>query len=367
MGNCSALVSPAEEESIHQNKWRERLTKRQARQKFIADGSLPKGSSDDMLEFRAFLEEPILVEQYGRYVKSKDVKCLQLLVCSVEILEYKNIRANTADYKVQAFETIYRKYFLEYDGSNFILPYVSVFNEYVDQLRTTANKAGINTLPSLSLGSLNDSLGPEPDDPTEQQEVATAKDRNHSIIGPLLSSDVMKFHKKDKKGDAQNRLLKTSSYVPPPNAFDNLLHQCLSAVYRRSFCNYKDTDAFRRYCRVLSKGFNQVCVDDFEFLEALGAGAFGFVVHCVKKSTQKHYAMKIQSKVGLLDSFYDSPDRVVQEKEAVTSIHHPFIINVDYAFQTRAMIMIVMDLGTGMSSVFIHFIDYNNLHFSVYC
>ena len=58
--------------------------------------------------------------------------------------------------------------------------------------------------------------------------------------------------------------------------------------------------------------------------------------------------VEIQSKVGLLDTFYDCLERVVQEKEAVASIHHPFIISMDYAFQTQALVMMLMDLGTGM-------------------
>lgn len=77
-------------------------------------------------------------------------------------------------------------------------------------------------------------------------------------------------------------------------------------------------------------------------------GAFGIVVHCKKKSTGKHYAMKIQTKLGLLANYAPDYSGVSIEKEALAACIHPFIISMHYAFQTTNMVMIVMDLGTGM-------------------
>ena len=57
--------------------------------------------------------------------------------------------------------------------------------------------------------------------------------------------------------------------------------------------------------------------------------------------------MKIQSKMGMLESFGDVPQRVETEKQALALCCHPFIVSMDYAFQTRSLVMMVMDLGTG--------------------
>jgi serine/threonine protein kinase len=166
-----------------------------------------------------------------------------------------------------------------------------------------------------------------------------------------------------------------------------------------------------------------------------GEGGFGFVVHCRKKSTGKHYAMKLQTKkgkvhtrnaclfprslcqrttqyvlrepllislelmcarfgppvsvflsrpawksvvvsliasdaaprpvpriqlltafsftlfanictLGLLECFQDDPWRADFEKQAFASCQHPFIVNLDYAFQTDSLAIMVLGLAT---------------------
>lgn len=79
-------------------------------------------------------------------------------------------------------------------------------------------------------------------------------------------------------------------------------------------------------------------------------GGFGIVVHCKKKSTGKHYAMKIQTKLGLLGCYPSNGHRVNIEKDALMACRHPFIISMDYAFQTKSLVMMVMDLGLGALS-----------------
>lgn len=58
----------------------------------------------------------------------------------------------------------------------------------------------------------------------------------------------------------------------------------------------------------------KVSPDDFLYIERIGEGGFGRVVHVKKKSTQTHYAMKIQLKTALLDTFNDDPSRIDHER-----------------------------------------------------
>ena len=102
--------------------------------------------------------------------------------------------------------------------------------------------------------------------------------------------------------------------------------------------------------------YNSVKVDDFWYFEKLGEGGFGFVVHCQKKTTKKHYAMKIQTKLGLLDCYSDDMSRVDFEKQAFASCQHPFIINLDYAFQNDNLVIMALGLCTGISSSFFVFL-----------
>ena len=54
---------------------------------------------------------------------------------------------------------------------------------------------------------------------------------------------------------------------------------------------------------------------------------------------------KIQPKIGLLNCYNDVPHRVDNEKQVIAACNHPFIISMDYAFQTKTLILIAMDLG----------------------
>lgn len=96
---------------------------------------------------------------------------------------------------------------------------------------------------------------------------------------------------------------------------------------------------------MLKNKYNKVKLSDFEYYTKLGEGGFGFVLHCKKKSTGTHYAMKIQTKVGLLDCYRDEPSKVLLEKDAFASLQHPFIVNLYYAFQTPSLVLMVLDLA----------------------
>ena len=87
--------------------------------------------------------------------------------------------------------------------------------------------------------------------------------------------------------------------------------------------------------------------NDFEYIRKLGHGTYGIVVHCRKKSTGVDYAMKIQLKEALLKSFQDDPRRVEHEKRAAAACNHPFIISLEYSFQTESLAIMVLKLGTG--------------------
>lgn len=70
-------------------------------------------------------------------------------------------------------------------------------------------------------------------------------------------------------------------------------------------------------------------------------------------SNKKHYAMKIQTKLGLLDCYSDDMSRVDFEKQAFASCQHPFIINLDYAFQTDNLVIMALGLCTGKYTYFV--------------
>ena len=66
--------------------------------------------------------------------------------------------------------------------------------------------------------------------------------------------------------------------------------------------------------------------------------------------------MKIQTKKGLLHTFRDDPSRVDYEVKAFVKSNHPYIINLDYAFQTDSlaiMVLLVFLISMNIAAVFL--------------
>jgi serine/threonine protein kinase len=66
----------------------------------------------------------------------------------------------------------------------------------------------------------------------------------------------------------------------------------------------------------------------------------------MKKSTDSHCAMKIQLKTAMLDCFSDDPKRIDHERRVLASVHHPFILGLQYAFQTETLAILVLEMVT---------------------
>jgi serine/threonine protein kinase len=56
--------------------------------------------------------------------------------------------------------------------------------------------------------------------------------------------------------------------------------------------------------------------------------------------------MKIQTKVGLIETYRENMARIDMEKQAYASCQHPFIINLDYAFQSEQFVFMALALCT---------------------
>jgi len=158
-------------------------------------------------------------------------------------------------------------------------------------------------------------------------------------VGGIESDDRDKYRNVLERSEHDKKLL-TSSF------FEEIQMICFTEIYQNTFKRFKNTDDYALLKKNFKKKYNSVREDDFEYMEKLGEGGFGLVVHCKKKSTGKHYAMKIQVKAGLLDCYSDDMSRVDFEKQAFASCQHPFIINLDYAFQTETLVMMVLGLAT---------------------
>jgi len=83
----------------------------------------------------------------------------------------------------------------------------------------------------------------------------------------------------------------------------------------------------------------------FEFLYVVGRGGFGKVWMVKYKKTKFKYALKEMSKVKIIDR--KSEKSIKNEREFLSKLNHPFIVNMICSFQDYDNLYLVMDLLTG--------------------
>ena len=83
----------------------------------------------------------------------------------------------------------------------------------------------------------------------------------------------------------------------------------------------------------------------FEFLYVIGRGGFGKVWKVKYKKNNKKYALKEMSKLKILEK--KSEKSIKNERDFLSQLHHPFIVNMMCTFQDYNNLYLVMDLYTG--------------------
>jgi len=86
-------------------------------------------------------------------------------------------------------------------------------------------------------------------------------------------------------------------------------------------------------------------VEDFDLLNVIGKGSFGKVLQVRKKDTGRIYAMKVLNKKNILDN--NELEHTKTEKEILQKLAHPFLVNLNYSFQTADKLYFIMDYING--------------------
>jgi len=96
---------------------------------------------------------------------------------------------------------------------------------------------------------------------------------------------------------------------------------------------------------IFSKNKQTVTKDDFELLTVIGKGSFGKVMQVRKKDDGKIYAMKVLRKDTIIARKQVSHTK--SEKNILMKIQHAFIVNLNYAFQTKDKLYMILDYING--------------------
>lgn len=89
----------------------------------------------------------------------------------------------------------------------------------------------------------------------------------------------------------------------------------------------------------------ELCIDDFELMKVLGKGAFGKVMLAQKKDNKKIYAIKVLKKQQIIE--LDQLEHTKAEKTILQHVNHPFLVGLEYAFQTPEKLYFVMEFMQG--------------------
>ena len=140
---------------------------------------------------------------------------------------------------------------------------------------------------------------------------------------------------------------KTDPSVLDARFYDKVQSICFKEMYHNIYLPFKNKKEYEIMCSKMRDKINRVVPDDFEYYSKLGENTHCFIVRCRKKSTGKYYAMKIQNKKELLLNFKEDMRQVDREKHAFSQFQHPFIVNMDYAFQTNSLVFMATGLALG--------------------
>lgn len=86
-------------------------------------------------------------------------------------------------------------------------------------------------------------------------------------------------------------------------------------------------------------------LEDFEMKTTLGTGSFGRVRLVKFKPTNEYFALKILRKTRVIEMKQEN--HIKWEKKILSSIRHPFIVNIETSFQNKIFLYLVLELVQG--------------------
>jgi len=95
----------------------------------------------------------------------------------------------------------------------------------------------------------------------------------------------------------------------------------------------------------------KVTANDFDLMNVVGKGSFGKVMQVKKKDTGQIFAMKVLDKKHILD--HNEVEHTIAEKNILQRLRHPFLVNLNWSFQTEDKLYFILDFVNG-GELFFH-------------
>mmetsp|Transcript_47047 Transcript_47047/g.92598 ORF Transcript_47047/g.92598 Transcript_47047/m.92598 type:complete len:482 (+) Transcript_47047:112-1557(+) len=240
-----------------------------------------------------------------------------------------------------------------------IITNLAVYNVLPDKrsIKKCKRRIDIQTLVSITISSVSDEFVLHVPEEYDYRFKSAKKD----AICKLLSSLV-------NEARAQNPQLKKLSctHSSESDLTDRVWtktiqkHQSREDIRRRiqilaaedHESDHEDMEDGKEETKVLDTSQDaDVRLDHFELLKVLGRGSFGKVMLVRKKSDQCIYAMKILKKRTIIAK--NQVEHTKAERKILGALHHPFLVSMRYAFQTKEKLYLVLDYYNG-GELFFH-------------
>ena len=173
-----------------------------------------------------------------------------------------------------------------------------------------------------------------------------------------LSNGILSYYKGQKDTKARGTISLISASNIKPDAARKGKDNCFEIVTAaRVYCLATDTPEERTEWvkalieekEIVSKA--KVTVADFDLLNLIGKGSFGKVMQVRKKDTGQIYAMKVLDKKHILD--HNEVQHTLAEKNILQRVRHPFLVNLNWSFQTEDKLYFILDYVNG-GELFFH-------------
>lgn len=178
---------------------------------------------------------------------------------------------------------------------------------------------------SISAGDASDHIYVDP---------FVIRSRSHSLVGPStcvgqsLKLSKLTLHGTDDSVEHVESISEeTIEELQEPESDDDVLGKLHSKV---------DDDSMK---------VESVHLEDFDVMKVVGQGAFGRVYQVRKKGTSEIYAMKVMRKDKIMEK--NHAEYMKAERDILTKIDHPFIVQLRYSFQTKYRLYLVLDFVNG--------------------
>ncbi|KAJ7959508.1 Serine/threonine-protein kinase [Quillaja saponaria] len=155
---------------------------------------------------------------------------------------------------------------------------------------------------------------------------AVIHSRSHSLVGPTAYV---------------SQSLKLSLHEPEVSL--DLVEEDSKETLETSF-NIADVDKSNGQNDPSSK-HHSLGLEDFEILRVVGQGAFAKVYQVKRCGTSEIYAMKVMCKDKIMEK--NHAEYMKSERDILTKVDHPFVVQLRYSFQTKYRLYLVLDFVNG--------------------